>query len=142
MNTDVDILIVGAGASGAAAAWNLSALKLNILCLEQGDYTKPEDYPSTKINWESYKYNDYNPSPNVRKLKSDYPINDKDSPIGIANYNAVGGSTILYSGHFPRFHPSDFKVKTLDNIADDWPLDYFDLEPFFNLNDKTPSMYI
>ena len=60
MNTEVDILIVGAGASGAAAAWNLSTLNLNILCLEQGDYTKPENYPSTKVNWESYKYNEYN----------------------------------------------------------------------------------
>lgn len=136
MNKEVDILIIGAGASGAAAAWNLSELNLNILCLEQGDFTKPEDYPSTKVNWEYFKYNEFNVSPNIRNLKSDYPINDKESPIAIANYNAVGGSTILYSGHFPRFHPSDFKVKTLDGIADDWPLDYYELEPYFNLNDK------
>ena len=31
-----DVLIVGTGASGAAAAWNLSKLNLKITCLEQG----------------------------------------------------------------------------------------------------------
>jgi choline dehydrogenase-like flavoprotein len=93
-------------------------------------------YPSTKRNWEILKQNEFHVSPNVRKLASDYPINDKDSPIAIANFNAVGGGTILYSGHFPRFHPSDFKVRTLDGIADDWPIDYARLESFFAINDR------
>jgi choline dehydrogenase-like flavoprotein len=132
----VDILIIGAGASGAAAAWSLSETNLSILCLEQGDRMDAADYPSTKRNWEILRQNEYNPSPNVRKLAADYPINDKDSPIAIANFNGVGGGTILYSGHFPRFHPSDFKVKTLDDIADDWPVSYEQLEPFFSENDR------
>jgi choline dehydrogenase-like flavoprotein len=133
---DPDVLIIGAGASGAAAAWSLSQTTLKIVCLEQGGFMNPEEYPSSKIEWESMKYNEYNVSPNIRNLPSDYPINDSSSPIAIANYNAVGGSTILYSGHFPRFHPSDFRVKELDHVADNWPLNYNDLEPFYNLNDK------
>ena len=44
-------------------------------------------------------------------------------------FNAVGGSTIHWSGHFPRFRPSDFRVRTLDGVADDWPLTYWDLGP-------------
>ena len=51
-------------------------------------------------------------------------------------YNAVGGSTIHWAAHFPRFHPSDFRVKTLDGVADDWPFTYEDLEPYFDLNDR------
>ena len=132
----VDILIIGAGPSGAAAAWSLSNTNLNIMCLEQGGRMEFSDYPSTKRNWEFLRHNEYNVSPNVRKLPADYPINDKDSPIAIANFNAVGGGTIIYSGHFPRFHPSDFMVKTLDGVADDWPVDYNQLEPFFSENDK------
>jgi len=132
----VDILIIGAGASGAAAAWNLSDSNLNILCLEQGGHMNTSDYPSTTVNWELSKYGAYNVSPNIRNLPADYPINDSNSPIAIANFNAVGGSTILFSGHFPRFHPSDFRVKSFDGIANDWPLSYEDLEPFYNLNDK------
>ncbi len=69
-------------------------------------------------------------------MKSDYPINDKNSPISIANFNGVGGSTILYSCHFPRFHPSDFKTKSLDNVGEDWPISYNDLKKYYDQNDK------
>ena len=93
-------------------------------------------YSFSQQHWESHKLGKFNINPNIRKLKSDYPINDKNSPISIANFNAVGGSTILYSGHFPRFHESDFETKTLDRVGDDWPFKYKDLEPFYNLNDK------
>ena len=51
-------------------------------------------------------------------------------------YNAVGGSTIHWSAHFPRFRPSDFRVRSLDGVADDWPIDYATLEPYFDLNDR------
>jgi choline dehydrogenase-like flavoprotein len=132
----VDILIIGAGASGAAAAWSLSESNVRIMCLEQGDFMDPLNYPSTKLNWEVLRQHEFSFSPNIRKLAVDYPINDKDSPIAIANFNGVGGSTILYSGHFPRFHPSDFKVKTHDGVAYDWPVSYTQLEPFFKLNDR------
>jgi len=131
-----DVLIIGAGASGAAAAWNLSRKKLKIVCLEQGGYMDTDKYPSSRVDWELSKKSSFNVSPNVRKLDSDYPINDVHSPISIANFNSVGGSTILYSGHFPRFHPSDFKVRTLDGVADDWPIDYWELEKYYNSNDK------
>ena len=42
----------------------------------------------------------------------------------------------MYTAHYPRLHPSDFKVKTLDGVADDWPIDYETLEPFFAENDR------
>lgn len=132
----VDILIVGSGASGAAAAWRLSDLGLKVLCLEQGDFMDAARYPSTGRDWELRRQTDFHPSPNVRKLDVDFPVNDQDSPIGISYFSAVGGSTILYSGHFPRFHPSDFKTKTLDGVGEDWPIRYQDLEPYYSLNDE------
>ncbi|MDA7723652.1 NAD(P)-binding protein [Pseudomonadales bacterium] len=41
MSSDIDfspadVLIIGAGASGATAAWNLAETKMRIVCLEQG----------------------------------------------------------------------------------------------------------
>ena len=132
----VDILIVGAGASGAAAAWNLSKSGYEIVCLEQGPFLNSKSYSFNQSKWEKLKQKEFNINPNIRKLRSDYPIDDSMSPISIANFNAVGGSTILYSGHFPRFHPSDFKTRTLDDVSSDWPFTYKDLEPYYNLNDK------
>ena len=47
-------------------------------------------------------------------------------------FNGVGGSMILYAGDWPRMPPSDFRVRTLDGVADDWPLTYEELEPFYD----------
>jgi choline dehydrogenase-like flavoprotein len=130
----VDVLIIGAGASGAALAWSLAETRMNILCLEQGDWMKPEDYPGTAGDWETRQLGDFSFSPNNRGRREDYPVNDSESPIAASMFNAVGGSTIMYAAHFPRFHPGDFKVRTLDGVADDWPLDYARLEPYYDLN--------
>ena len=136
MATPVDILIIGAGASGAAIAWSLAETKMHILCLEQGDWMQPSQYPSTGRDWEARQLNDFHYSPNRRGRDTDYPINEDNSPIRIANFNGVGGGTVLYAGHFPRFHPSDFRVRTLDGVGDDWPIDYATLEPFYAENDR------
>ena len=132
----VDVLIIGSGASGGAVAWSLAETKMRILCLEQGDWVKQSDYPTTGRDWEARQYSDFHPSPNRRAGPTDYPVNDDNSPIKVLNFNGVGGSTILYAAHYPRLHPSDFKVKSLDGVADDWPVDYHTLEPFFAENDR------
>lgn len=131
---EVDVLIVGAGAGGSAVAAELASTELVVACIEQGGWIDYSKLPSTSPNWEAHRFSDFNASPNVRKLASDYPINDSDSPISIANYNAVGGSTILYSAHYPRMHLSDFRVETVDGTASDWPISYWDLEPYYERN--------
>jgi choline dehydrogenase-like flavoprotein len=135
-NDTVDVLVIGAGASGAAFAWGLAQAGINVLCLEQGGWVDPKNYPSAHDDWEIHRQTDFNADPNFRGLPEDYPVNNIDSPIAPLMYNAVGGSTIHWSAHFPRFHPSDFKVRTLDGVADDWPITYDQLEPYFDLNDR------
>ena len=133
-NAKVDVLIVGAGASGAAIAYSLTELGVSITCLEQGDWVDHTNFPSTKSDYELHRYSEFSCDPNVRKLPQDYPINSEDSPITPVNYNAVGGSTINYLGHWPRFHPSDFRTRSLDGVGKDWPIDYETLAPFYGIN--------
>ncbi|MEZ5817189.1 MAG: GMC family oxidoreductase [Hyphomicrobiaceae bacterium] len=132
----VDVLIIGSGASGAAVAWSLADTRMKILCLEQGDWIKPTDFPSNGRDWEARRFADFDISPNRRCRDTDYPVNDDNSPMKVANFNGVGGGTVLYTAHFPRMHPSDFRVRTLDGVADDWPVDYWTLEPYFAENDR------
>ena len=136
MQNKPKVIIIGTGASGSSAAWNLSKSFFNIICFEQGPELKKNSYSFDRLDWELLKKKSFNHNPNIRKMKSDYPIDDKNSPISIANFNAVGGSTILYSCHFPRFHSSDFKTKTLDNVGEDWPFSYDDLKKYYDQNDK------
>ncbi|MFN8539239.1 MAG: GMC family oxidoreductase [Thermomicrobiales bacterium] len=131
-----DVLIVGAGASGAAVAWYLANEGLKVVCLEQGGWVDLDALPAHRDDWEASRHTDFNADPNVRGLRADYPVNNVDSTYAPLMYNAVGGSTIHWSAHFPRFQPSDFRVRTLDGVADDWPLTYDDLEPYYDLNDR------
>ena len=131
-----DVLIVGAGASGAAAAWRLARAGLRVTCLEQGDWVSYADTPSLHPEWEIARQTTHHPNPNVRKGPSDYPVDDADAAINPVLYNAVGGSTILWGAHFPRFRPSDFRTRTLDGVGDDWPICYEDLAPYYEQNDR------
>ena len=135
-NDIVDVLIVGGGAAGATIAWSLAETRMRIVCLEQGDWVSQSDFPSNRVDWEHRNFGSMGIDPNQRKLDADYPINGKDSPIQVANFNAVGGSTILWAAHFPRLHPSDFRTKSLDGVGEDWPIDYQTLEPFYDENDR------
>ena len=132
-----DVLIVGAGGSGAAIAWAVSGdTGAKVVCLERGEWSDPRTYLSTDEQWEVHRQFRRSPNPNTRGLEHDYPIDDSGTPMKPLMWNGVGGSTIMWSAHFPRFHPSDFRVKSLDGVADDWPLDYWELEEFYELNDE------
>lgn len=132
----VDVLIIGAGASGAVVASSLAETRMKILCLEQGDWIKSDEFPAHGRDWEARRYADFDISPNRRGRDTDYPVNDDNSIMKIANFNGVGGGTILFTAHYPRMHPSDFRVRTLDGVADDWPIDYWTLEPYFAENNR------
>jgi choline dehydrogenase-like flavoprotein len=136
----VDVLIVGAGASGAVVASSLAETRMKVLCLEQGDWTKPGEFPANGRDWEARRYGDFDISPNRRGRDTDYPVNDDNSIMKVANFNGVGGGTILFTAHYPRMHPSDFRVRTLDGVADDWPIDYWTLEPYFAENDRVTGV--
>lgn len=133
--TEPDALIVGAGAAGAAVAWNLAGAGFRVVCLEQGPWVEPATLPAYGDDWEIRRLTDFNPDPAVRQRPEDYPVNADASAYTPLMFNAVGGSTIHWSGHFPRYHPSDFRVRSLDGVADDWPLTYEELEPYYERND-------
>lgn len=129
--SDPDVLIIGAGPTGAVAAKRFVEAGLRVVVLEQGDwpdYSKARaEHPDFEITAGRY----WSGNPNRRQAPADYPIDDKDSDISAVLYNAVGGGTVIYAAHWQRNMPSDFRVRTLDGVAEDWPLTYEDLEPFY-----------
>ena len=48
----------------------------------------------------------------------------------------VGGSTVFYAGVFFRLHESDFRTRTRAGAGTDWPLDYRELEPYYDRIEK------
>lgn len=140
----VDVAVVGSGMGGAAFAWRLSAVapSLRILCLERGGWIRPADYPTDRPGWQGEALGAWSPAPNLRRAaggngrSADYPVDDAATPIKPLMFNAVGGSTIAWTAHFPRMKPADFRVRSLDGVAVDWPLSHDDIAPCFDINDR------
>jgi choline dehydrogenase-like flavoprotein len=131
-----DVLIIGAGPSGGVVAKRLAEAGFTIVCLEQGDWHDKADYPGIRLDWELAARKQWATSPNIRGLPEDYPIVEEDSPVSPLMFNGVGGSTIIFAGAWPRMLPSDFRVRSLDGIADDWPLTYDELLPYYYRTDR------
>lgn len=131
-----DVVIVGAGPSGAVAAHTLAQAGLRVVCLEQGDWQSPADYPGNRPEYELLLQKQWNWNPNTRGRPADYPMNLDQADVTPIMFGGVGGSSLLYGAMWMRLMPSDFRVKSLDGICDDWPIDYWDLEPFYTRIDK------
>ncbi len=52
----------------------------------------------------------------------------------------VGGGTNCWFGQAPRFHPNDFRVRTLYGVSQDWPLGYAELEPYYVAAERKMSV--
>ena len=138
MSTDIaaDVAVVGTGPAGAAAAWRLATAGVRVACIERGGWFDPASVPADQAGRARLAAGALNPNPNVRRGAADYPIDDGESPIKPLVGNGVGGGSIWWAAHAPRFRPEDFRVFSQDGVADDWPLTYDDLAPWYELNER------
>ena len=131
-----DVVVVGAGPSGAVTAYELARSGFAVTCLEQGDWVDPPDFPANDPGWELRIQHQWSADPNVRRSAADYPVGVGGSDIAPVMFNAVGGSTILFGAQWLRMLPSDFRVRSRDGVADDWPLTYAELAPYYDEVDR------
>jgi 2-methyl-1,2-propanediol dehydrogenase len=131
---ETNVLVIGSGMGGGAVSKRLSDAGLKVVCLEQGDWVHPIEFPHLYDEWEIEKYRTWETNPNVRQDPADYPVTGETSPRMM---NVVGGSTVHYGGHWFRYKPVDFRKGTEHGLEGtiDWPLTYEELEPFYDIND-------
>lgn len=127
-----EVLVVGAGPAGAVSALALARHGLDVVCLEQGSAVDDAALDRDGADWPRRKAREWSANPNVRDRAVDDPVDDADSDIRPMFFHGVGGSTVLWTAHVPRFKPSDFRVRSTDGVADDWPIGYDDLAPFYD----------
>ncbi len=119
---EVDLAIVGAGAGGTTLAQRLARRGWKIVLIESGPFWDPDrDWVSD----EAGSHRLYWTAPRVTGGNDPVQLGKNNSGHG------VGGSMVHYAGYCPRFHPSDFEVRTRDGVGEDWPISYQDLKPHY-----------
>ncbi len=136
MREPVDVLVIGAGASGSVVVKRLAEAGIAVTCLEQGDWVNADRFPGEEREWDVLQMSRWAMNPNTRRMPADYPIETSESAINPLMFCAVGGGTIHYAAAWPRLKPSDFRVRTLDGVGDDWPYTYEDLAPYYDRTDR------
>lgn len=119
---EVDVCIVGAGAAGSVLACELGRAGFEVVVIEAGPLRDPQsDFASDELAMQRLAWND------TRLVAGRDPLAMGHNNSG----RGVGGGTVHFTGVFYRFHESDFRVKSLDGEAEDWPISYHDLEPYY-----------
>ncbi len=151
-----EAVIIGSGAGGGSCAWALSKHGIRVLLLEAGQaYDPARDYLLYKPQWEQtgfpYKAsgevrNTFGPMQKLeqrwRGLRSWNHItglmnsSEYRKPWKYHHVQGLGGSTLHFSGEAHRIHPESLKMKSRFGVAADWPIDYAELEPYYNNAEK------
>ena len=114
-----DVLIVGAGATGALVALRMAANGLAVCVLEAG----PRFSGQTALQ---------NAEANAGKIMWSEPRNFVGSDFVIPKAGTgVGGGTLPWLGVAPRFHREDFRTLSTEGVGADWPIGYDDLRPHY-----------
>ncbi len=136
---DADVIVVGSGALGANAAYELAKAGKSVIMLEAG-----ERIPRWKIvenSRNSSRHFNYNaPYPDMpyahTTYNQDYLENTGSFALRPGMLKLVGGTTWHWAAATWRYLPSDMKLKSTYGQGRDWPISYDDLEPWYQLAEE------
>ena len=124
---DYDVIIIGSGAGGGSAAYNLAKSGKKVLIIEKGQRLKDPDIIQSEIEMLINR---------VGYDNRDLQLNKKKSFL--YNSGIAGGGSSLYGAVFLRpspqdFHPGQFYPEYLPDHLKHWPISYEELEPYYHL---------
>ena len=136
---DVDVVVIGSGAAGGMAAWNLTRKGAKVLILEAGEKFDRADFWSHVKPWEARE----------RFKRGERPpdfegLPDKESPYAVAPGQefllrrvwGVGGKTNIWGRVSLRFSDANFSEPAKDGWEIPWPISYAELAPYYDSVEK------
>jgi choline dehydrogenase-like flavoprotein len=131
----VEVLIIGAGASGGTAAKVFTEAGIPVVALDRGPYLRNEQFSGDELKYLNRNYVWPDPQLKPRTYRA-----DEESPVEEVQFSptpqGVGGGTIHWGGIVPRMTEDDFRLRSLHGDIPgaslvDWPIEYGDLEPYY-----------
>jgi len=149
--TDADVIVIGSGAGGGAAAWALTRLDARVLLLEAGPAYDPHtDYRLDRDDWERTAFpakvlaagrQTHGPMQDLDERWADLSswnhVSGKVNTSGrrrfrpYAHVVGLGGSMLHFTGEAHRLNPASMRMRSRFGVAADWPLTYAELEPYY-----------
>lgn len=147
-----DVVVIGSGAGGGMAAFQLAARGLRVLVIERGDWFQPASSTARHADWEtrtnSLGVRGFPADPTIASRrgavisphhKAAQSAGRRGQPVGFTHRNpfryhrvyGVGGSTLHYEGEAHRFPPHAFRPASIFGTGVDWPLEYWELAPWY-----------
>lgn len=124
-----DVIIVGSGAGGSAAAYELSCSGKHVLLLEQGTVL-PKDGSTLDVEKVSRRH----------LFIDDDPWADRDGNTIVPQERSnLGGKTKWYGAALLRFSPQEFAADASHQYLA-WPIGYGDLEPYYEQAEQLLSV--
>jgi choline dehydrogenase-like flavoprotein len=125
----VDVCIIGAGLAGGIMAFELARRGVTVAVLEAGlrhDLGRRHQYMMDALQKGESPWASNRPERDLFTNSGPvhYPLNDK-------RVKAFGGSSLHWGANTSRYMEPDFEMKSRYGIADDWPISYRELEPFY-----------
>jgi len=110
-----DVCIIGSGPAGTILGTSLVKKGIRTLIIESGGSVLRWIFDSRLKDLASYQVS-----------------GDADYPLKHSRARAIGGTSNFWTGRCTRFHPSDFEIHPYTPRDNPWPINYRDLEPYYD----------
>ena len=129
-----EVIVIGSGAAGGMAAWNLTRKGINVLVLDAGSKFKRSSFWSHVKPWESpAKLNAGERPPQFALDKKEHPYETPaGQPFDLVRVWGRGGRTNIWGRVSLRYSDLDFEGPAKDGWEIDWPLRYKDVAPYYD----------
>ncbi|MEO6287744.1 MAG: GMC family oxidoreductase [Dyadobacter sp.] len=147
-----DVCIIGSGAGGGMAAYQLAKEGAKVALLEAGGYFDPADPKYiTQLKWpyESPRrgagnhrpFGDFDAAWGGWELEGEPYTHKNGTQFDWFRSRMLGGRTNHWGRISLRFGPKDFKRKSIDGLGDDWPIGYDEVKPYYDKVDKLIGVF-
>lgn len=131
-----DVLVIGSGASGGMAAWNLTRQGVNVLLLDAGGKFDRSTFWTHVLPYEARQRRARGESPPDFYLsaKEQPIITPPGQPFNLFRVWGIGGKTNVWGRVSLRYSDIDFKVN--DGYGIPWPFEYKDIKLYYDKVDQ------